>query len=208
MPSVPPSSQPTITTATSIAVPPAAPTGRCDARARSSGRPAARARGPRRCRPPWRARRVATPSSIRPTRGAGASMSGSTRSAASTASPMTTTLLTVPRPGRSRSGIQLSSTSSPTAMVTVPRLHPSCRASPCRADVPGHRAELRAHQQGHRYPVEREAKVELDQPASAVRGREQSARGSIEGGDPAQRHALHPASRPARSSRANPEELA
>src|SRR5918995_1101129 len=42
-----------------------------------------------------------------------ASSSGTTASEASTASPMTTMLLAVPRPGRSRSGIQASKTRAP-----------------------------------------------------------------------------------------------
>src|SRR5829696_1145832 len=55
---------------------------------------------------------------------------GSTARTASTASPTTTTLLRVPRPGRSRSGIQASSTSAPTTIVTDPSDHPSRRDSP------------------------------------------------------------------------------
>ncbi|MGY1984651.1 hypothetical protein ACI792_00325 [Blastococcus sp. SYSU DS0669] len=43
---------------------------------------------------------------------------------------MTRTLLTVPSPGRWRSGIHASSTSAPTAIVTVPSDHPSRPASP------------------------------------------------------------------------------
>jgi hypothetical protein len=43
---------------------------------------------------------------------------------------MTTTLLTVPSPGRSRSGIQASRTSAPTAIVTVPIDRSTWPASP------------------------------------------------------------------------------
>ena len=61
-------------------------------------------------------------SAIRP---AIASTCGTSASAVSTATPMTTTLLTVPSPGRWRSGIQQRSTSPPTTTVTVPSDHPS-----------------------------------------------------------------------------------
>ena len=60
-------------------------------------------------------------------RGPGA---GTTASAASTARPITTTLLTVPSPGRCRSGIQASSTSAPTTIATVPIDQPSRPARP------------------------------------------------------------------------------
>jgi hypothetical protein len=43
---------------------------------------------------------------------------------------MTITLLTVPIPGRWRSGIQSSSTITPTTIVTVPNDKPVSRATP------------------------------------------------------------------------------
>jgi hypothetical protein len=47
-------------------------------------------------------------------------VTGSNASAASTEIPITTTLLTVPNPGFSRSGIHNSSTIAPTTIETVP----------------------------------------------------------------------------------------
>ena len=49
---------------------------------------------------------------------------------ASAASPMTTTLATVPRPGHWRSGTQSSSTSAPTTIVTWPKVSGTCVAMP------------------------------------------------------------------------------
>ena len=43
---------------------------------------------------------------------------------------MSTTLLIVPSPGRCRSGIQSSSTSAPTMIITVPMASPTWRAMP------------------------------------------------------------------------------
>ena len=48
------------------------------------------------------------------------SMSGTTASVASIATPMTTALSTVPRPGHWRSGIQSSSTTNDTTMLIAP----------------------------------------------------------------------------------------
>ena len=53
-----------------------------------------------------------------------------TDSAASTASPITNTLLTVPRPGICRSGIQASSTHAPVMITTVPNDSPVWFAMP------------------------------------------------------------------------------
>ena len=61
-----------------------------------------------------------TPETSRTIRIASRSGAGKAASVASTARPMTTTLLTVPIPGRWRSGIQASSTSAPTTIVTMP----------------------------------------------------------------------------------------
>ena len=47
---------------------------------------------------------------------------GSNADVASTATAITTTLLTVPRPGRCRSGIHISSTATPVMAVMVPKL--------------------------------------------------------------------------------------
>ncbi|QXQ12781.1 hypothetical protein KV203_12660 [Skermania piniformis] len=48
----------------------------------------------------------------------------------STANAITTTLLIVPRPGRSRNGIQASSTSTPVIATAAPRLIGRCRVMP------------------------------------------------------------------------------
>jgi hypothetical protein len=66
-----------------------------------------------------------TPATTSPARAARADGAGTTARVASTARPITTTLLTVPRPGFCRRGIQASSTSAPTAMATVPSDQPS-----------------------------------------------------------------------------------
>jgi hypothetical protein len=55
---------------------------------------------------------------------------GISQSAASTARPTTTTLLTVPMPGRCRSGIHSSSTTAPVAITTVPNDTGRCLATP------------------------------------------------------------------------------
>lgn len=47
---------------------------------------------------------------------------GNIADVASTATAITTTLLTVPRPGRCRSGIHISSTATPVIAVMVPKL--------------------------------------------------------------------------------------
>ena len=57
--------------------------------------------------------------STRTSKSSGVTMSHRPRSAAS---PITITLLTVPRPGFCRSGIQSSKTTAPTTIVTVPKL--------------------------------------------------------------------------------------
>ena len=74
-----------------------------------------------------------TPATTRATRRAIPSTCGRTARDASTASPITSTLLTVPTPGRCRSGIHSSSTSAPTTIETVPSEPPMLRATPwCR----------------------------------------------------------------------------
>ncbi len=61
--------------------------------------------------------------------------SGSTNRVASTARPISSTLAIVPTPGRCRSGSHASSTTTPTRIVTVPKLsgvkrvRPSCSTS-------------------------------------------------------------------------------
>jgi hypothetical protein len=71
-----------------------------------------------------------TPPARRQIRSGSASGAATTASVASTATPMTTTLLTVPSPGRWRSGIQASSTSAPTRIDTTPMVQPSRSARP------------------------------------------------------------------------------
>jgi hypothetical protein len=71
-----------------------------------------------------------TPSTTSSTRDHIASTVGSTASEASTARPMTTTLLTVPTPGFCRNGIHSSSTRAPTTIVTVPIDQPTVRETP------------------------------------------------------------------------------
>ncbi len=129
-PTVPPSTKPVTTTVISMAV-----------RTRRTDTPV------RRCRPvispsrgpgPNRAamyRPVAAPFStipdaIRATRTAMPRASGTTASVASIATPITSTLETVPSPGRCRSGIHSSSTAAPTAVSTTPM------DSPVRSDRP------------------------------------------------------------------------
>jgi hypothetical protein len=55
---------------------------------------------------------------------------GSSHSPASTVIAMTMTLAIVPMPGRFRSGIQPSSTATPTTAEAMPMVMPVCRASP------------------------------------------------------------------------------
>lgn len=55
---------------------------------------------------------------------------GTSASTASMTSPITTTLLSVPIPGRCRIGIQNSMTAAPTMIVHVPTCIPLSRASP------------------------------------------------------------------------------
>lgn len=63
-------------------------------------------------------------------RSASGSGVGNSRSAPSIDSPTSTTLLTVPRPGSCRNGIQASRTSTPATMTTVPIDHPIRRDTP------------------------------------------------------------------------------
>ncbi len=56
--------------------------------------------------------------------------SGSHPSDTSTATAMTTTLLTVPNPGFCRSGIHASNTRTPVTAVIAPKLSGTCRPTP------------------------------------------------------------------------------
>ncbi len=55
---------------------------------------------------------------------------GSSHSPASTVTAMTMTLAMVPMPGRFRSGIQASSTATPTTADAIPIVMPVCRVRP------------------------------------------------------------------------------
>ena len=69
---------------------------------------------------------------------------------------MTTTLLTVPTPGRWRSGTQSSRTRAPTTIETVPSEPPTVPADALVQHVPRHDAEPGPHQQRHRQAVQRQ----------------------------------------------------
>ena len=78
---------------------------------------------------------VATPESTRPVtqqarRTAVPCTSGTSQSTMSIVPPITIAFETVPMPGRSRSGIQSSSTTSPTRIDHVPIGMPVCSSSP------------------------------------------------------------------------------
>lgn len=55
---------------------------------------------------------------------------GNSADVASTATAITTTLLTVPKPGRCRSGIHISKTAAPVIAVMVPKLSETCLSMP------------------------------------------------------------------------------
>ena len=55
---------------------------------------------------------------------------GNISNPASTVTAMTMTLAIVPMPGRLRSGIQASSTATPTTADAIPMVMPVCRARP------------------------------------------------------------------------------
>ncbi len=84
----------------------------------------------------------AMPAARKPARTAIGPGAGSTVSAALAASPTSTTLLTVPNPGRCRSGTQASSTSAPTAITAQPNRMPSTRATPWFSTSQGDRPSL------------------------------------------------------------------
>jgi len=129
MPTVPPSSQPTASTAASIRV-----------RTRRMGQPwparpvISPSRGPGPSPAPMYSPvampLVRIPAARKAARTASARGWGSTGSTASTTSPTTITLLTVPMPGRCRSGIHASRTTTLTAMTTQPIGSPARLASP------------------------------------------------------------------------------
>jgi len=129
-PTVPPSSQPTTSTVSSM-----------QARTRRSDRPVRRAspvispsRGPGPNRAPMymplATPHSAMPPSISGIRHSSRALPGSSASVTFIEVPTSTTLLTVPRPGRCRSGIQPSSTTAPTRIETVPMARPVCVAMP------------------------------------------------------------------------------
>lgn len=65
------------------------------------------------------------------------STAGSSGSMTSSAKPMTTTLSSVPNPGRSPKGSQISSTTTPISCVARPMLMGSCNDTPCAKTVHG-----------------------------------------------------------------------
>ena len=129
MPTVPPSSQPTASTVTSIRV-----------RTRRIGQPRparpviSPSRGPEPSPAPMYSPvptpLVRIPAARKTTRTTSARGWGSSGSTASATSPTTITLLTVPMPGRCRSGTQSSRTATLTAMSTDPMGSPARLASP------------------------------------------------------------------------------
>ena len=130
MPTVPPNSQPTSSTVSSMPV-----------RHSRIERPVTRARpvispsrgpGPR-CAPmymPVATPHSSTPAAMQPILAAHPETRGNVARLTFIDSPTSTTLLTVPTPGRCRSGIQNSRTAAPTMMVRVPISRPACRARP------------------------------------------------------------------------------
>lgn len=129
-PTVPPRRNPATTTATSMQV----RSSRIDRPVRACSpviRPS-RGPGPNRAamyRPVASPLRT-TPPAISAIRAHSACVAGSTASVASMARPTAKTFETVPRPGRCRSGIHSSSTTTPTAIVTSPMVRPDRLASP------------------------------------------------------------------------------
>lgn len=130
MPTVPPSSQPTASTVTSRQV-----------RTRRMERPVRRAspvispsRGPGpKCAPmymPVAIPQSTMPVTIAPIRQPIACTRGSQSRLRFIDTPMSTTLLIVPRPGSWRSGIHSSRTAAPTTITTVPIASPRWRARP------------------------------------------------------------------------------
>ena len=179
-PSVPPSSQPVATTATSMPV----RTSRTDRPVRrdQTGHQAVARPGPELHADVggrWRRRSAAR--RRRPGRdphGQRVDGAGSTASVASTASPITTTLLTVPTPGRCRSGIQQQQHERADDDRDRCRAsQPRWRARPWCSTSHGMTPEREPHQQRHRDAVERQADVELDEPAGQARGRSAARRG-------------------------------
>ena len=130
MPTVPPSSQPTASTVSSMPV-----------RHSRIERPLTRAspvispsRGPGPKRAPMympvAIPHSSTPPTMHPIRAAQPVASGTSSRPTFNDTPTSTTLLTVPGPGRCRSGIQNSRTAAPTITDTVPIARSSCSASP------------------------------------------------------------------------------
>ncbi len=129
-PIVPPKSQPTIKTTSSMPV-----------RHSRIERPVTRAspvirpsRGPG---PRWAPMYIpvaiphrSTPAVMHPTRASHPDTCGSSARLMFIDVPTRTTLLTVPSPGRWRSGIHSSSTAAPTMITSVPIARPASRASP------------------------------------------------------------------------------
>lgn len=70
------------------------------------------------------------PDTIASVRTIGPSRWGRIADVVSTATAMTITLLTVPKPGRCRSGIHIRSTATPVMAVMVPKLSDRCRDKP------------------------------------------------------------------------------
>ncbi len=129
-PTVPPSSHPIASTVSSM-----------HTRTSRSERPVRRARpvispsrgpGPNRAPMymPLASPHSKIPPSISGIRQASRALAGSSASVAFIELPTSTTLLTVPRPGHCRSGIQPSSTTAPTMIETVPIASPVCEAMP------------------------------------------------------------------------------
>ena len=124
MPSVPPSSQPVVSTVSSMAV----RTSRIDHPVRACSPVINPSRGPGPSRTPMYAADArpfsTTPATMNTIRGASADGGATTASVRSTATAITRMFDTVPMPGRCRSGIQHSSTSAPVNAVTVPNVSP------------------------------------------------------------------------------------
>ena len=129
-PTVPPSSQPITSTVSSM-----------QTRTRRRERPVRRARpvispsrgpGPKRAPMymPLASPQSKIPPSISGMRHASGAPPGSSASVTFIELPTRTTLLTVPRPGHCRSGIQPSSTTAPTRIETVPIASPVWKAMP------------------------------------------------------------------------------
>ena len=88
--------------------------------------------------------------------------------------PMTTTLLSVPSPGRWRSGSQTARTQAPTMIDHVPTASPNCLRQSLVEDVPGIDAEAADQEQAVTEAVQGEPEVELAESSETGRPQHQA----------------------------------